>query len=169
MENKQEQYDLKAFKVKAREEKKQSRRIFRKLKSLKPKQLDQVFHEAHEQAFERIDCLKCANCCKSTGPLFTESDIDRLARHFKISAGEFIDRYLQKDEDDDWVLKQLPCPFLGDDNYCGVYEVRPKACRTYPHTDRNRMHQILDLTERNASACPAVFEMTRKIAEGLKG
>lgn len=161
MENK---IDLQAFKVKVKQEKKQTRKIFADLKKRKAKQLDQDFSAAHEEVFSHIDCLSCANCCKTAGPRLLQDDIDRLAKNLRMKAGDFMEKYVRTDEDGDWVMKSLPCPFLGDDNYCRVYEARPKACRDYPHTDRNRMHQILALTEKNASYCPAVFEMSRKLA-----
>ena len=44
-----------------------------------------------------------------------------------------------------------------------VYESRPKACREYPHTDRPRFYQILDLTLKNAEVCPAVFELIERL------
>lgn len=161
------QIDLEAFRQKASETRKETKLIFKQLRAIKPKVLDQHFHRCHDEAFEKIDCLDCAHCCKTTGPLLTERDIDRLARHFKMKVSQFIDKYLQRDEDGHWVLQQLPCPFLGADNYCSVYEVRPKACREFPHTDRNRMHQILKLTERNASGCPAVYQMSRQLQKDL--
>jgi Fe-S-cluster containining protein len=159
-----EQYDLDKFREKAQQQKTETKKVFKDLKRLKPKDLDQTFHQAHKAAFQKIDCLKCANCCKTTGPMFTPSDISRLAKHFRLKPAEFTDIYLRVDEDGDKVLKSVPCPFLGEDNYCGVYEIRPKACREYPHTDRFKMHQILKLTEKNASLCPAVFEISRAIS-----
>ncbi len=160
--------DLQQFRQQARSQRKENQKFFKKLKGLKPKQLDRQFHELHEEVFEEINCLNCANCCKTTGPLFTDTDINRLARYFNLKPSEFIDRYLRVDEDGDFVLQTLPCPFLGTDNYCSVYEVRPKACREYPHTDRNKMHQILDLTRKNAEACPAVLEMVNRMKAHIK-
>ncbi len=68
----------------------------------------------------------------------------------------FVDEYVRVDEDGDQVFKSMPCPFLGADNYCSVYEHRPKACREYPHTDRVKQHQLLKLHLKNAEICPAV-------------
>ena len=92
-----------------------------------------------------------------------DSDVSRMAKAMKLKRPEFIDRYLRLDEDNEYVFKSIPCPFLRDDNYCIVYDSRPKACREYPHTDRRRMHQILDLTARNARICPAVFNIVRQL------
>jgi Fe-S-cluster containining protein len=72
---------------------------------------------------------------------------------------------LRLDEDSDYVLKQSPCTFLQDDNTCSIYEIRPLACREYPHTDRKNMHQILDLTEKNILICPAVSKIVNEITQ----
>ncbi len=155
--------DLEEFKAKAKQEKAETGKIFKTLKKMRPKQLDQAFADKHEEVFSEIDCLSCANCCKTAGPRLLEKDIDRIAKHLRLKPADFMDRYVKLDEDQDWVFQSLPCPFLGADNYCSIYEVRPKACKDYPHTDRNRMHQILKLTEKNANLCPAVFEISRRI------
>lgn len=155
--------DLVKHNQKAQALKKENRIFFDKLKRLTYKNLDTYFQEVHEEVFEKTDCLSCANCCKTTSPIFYNRDIERLAKHFKIKPGDFIERYLKIDEDKDYVLRQAPCPFLGADNYCSVYEDRPNACREYPHTDRKRISQLLDLTYKNTFVCPAVLEITEKI------
>jgi Fe-S-cluster containining protein len=133
------------------------------LKKKKPSDLDVRAQEAHDEAFCNINCLDCAMCCTTTGPLFTDKDITRLAQHFKMKDIEFRDKFLRLDEDGDWVLQQVPCPFLGPDNYCSVYEDRPKACREYPHTDRRKFVQILDLTLKNTFICPAAHEVMERL------
>ncbi len=162
MENKPDNF-LDNFEEISIEKKDDFNRLFKKLKRVRPKQLDKLFKDAHHDSFERIECLNCANCCKTTGPLFTNNDIDRLSKRFKLSTSKFIDMYLRKDEDGDWVLQTTPCPFLLEDNYCSVYEDRPKACKTYPHTDQNGMRPILDLTLKNAEVCPAVQDILLNI------
>jgi Fe-S-cluster containining protein len=52
---------------------------------------------------------------------------------------------------------------LESDNACSIYEDRPKACREYPHTDRVKQAQILDLTAKNALICPAVGEIVARM------
>jgi Fe-S-cluster containining protein len=138
--------------------------FIKKLKKKKPKKLDAIVHELHDEAFSEFNCLDCANCCKTIGPRLIEKDIDRLAKHFKMKPSAFIQQYVKTDEDGDYVFKEHPCPFLMPDNYCMVYENRPKACRDYPHTDRNRFHQILNLSHKNCETCPVVHE----IFESLK-
>lgn len=156
--------DFEQFYTEAKKKRNENKKFFQKLKKLKSGELDSRFNAAHEKVFACTDCLKCANCCKTTGPLFTQRDIERIANHQKMKPGQFVEQYLRIDEDNDYVLQQVPCPFLAEDNYCGIYEVRPKACREYPHTDDNKMHQKLKITVKNVEICPAVYQ----IVEDLK-
>lgn len=155
-------FDLEAFREKAKQYKSNNKSLYKQARSIKPKALDQFFHEAHDDFFASFDCLDCANCCKTTSPIFYQKDIERVARALKMKVPEFIDTYLVIDEDKDYVLKNSPCPFLGHDNKCIVYEARPTACREYPHTNRKRMRQILSKTFKNAEICPAVYSILEK-------
>lgn len=141
----------------------ETKKIFGKLKKSRPADLDSVAAGINDEIFERIDCLQCANCCKTTSPIFYEKDIERLSKHFKIRPSEFVEKYLRKDEDNDYVLISAPCPFLAPDNYCLVYENRPNACREYPHLKRKRFYQLLDLAVKNTYICPAVYEAAEKL------
>lgn len=144
-------------------QKEESAEILKKLHRIPKNQLDKRFHEEHEQVFKKFDCLTCANCCKTTSPIFTITDIQRLSKLFKQKPNSFIDQYLKEDEDGDYVLKSAPCPFLLADNKCFVYDERPMACREYPHTNRKNMQQILTLTVTNALICPAVEQIVSRI------
>jgi Fe-S-cluster containining protein len=99
--------------------------------------------------------------------LFTDKDIERIAKHFKLKPSEFMERYLMLDEDNDYVLQSVPCTFLGADNYCSIYEVRPKACREFPHTDRKKFHQISNLTLKNVAICPAAFNIVEEMKKRI--
>ncbi|MCZ8071104.1 MAG: YkgJ family cysteine cluster protein [Bacteroidota bacterium] len=155
--------DLAAFKVKAQTESVQNKKFLNSFKKRNPREVDNLFHAAHEEVFSEIDCLTCANCCKTTSPIFYQTDIERVAKALRMKPGDFIQKYLRIDEDKDYVLQSSPCPFLDDDNRCRVYQDRPKACREYPHTDRKKMVQIMDLTHKNTLVCPAVLEMVSRI------
>ncbi|AFD07646.1 YkgJ family cysteine cluster protein [Solitalea canadensis] len=155
--------DLNQLKGEAQKRKKENKKYFERLKNKKSREVDLAFAEQHEIVFAKTDCLTCANCCRGTGPLFTQRDIERLASRLKLKPGDFVERYLRIDEDNDYVLRSVPCPFLGDDNYCSVYEDRPKACREYPHTDHSPMLQILDITLKNTTICPAVYEIVERM------
>jgi hypothetical protein len=155
--------DVKGILEKARSEKKRIKQKLRKLARKNARDLDKDFHRLHVEVFEEIDCLDCANCCKTTSPIFRDADIRRIARHLKIKPAELIDAHLRLDAEGDYVLKSSPCVFLGEDNKCSIYEHRPKACREYPHTDRKQMHQILDLTAKNTLVCPAVAQIVDRL------
>ncbi|ARN79231.1 zinc/iron-chelating domain-containing protein [Nonlabens spongiae] len=153
---------------KARQKESENRAFFKRLKKKKPKDLDLIAREEHDSVFDEIDCLECANCCKTTGPLFTDNDINRIAKHFKMRPADFVDQYLKVDEEGDYILQSTPCHFLGSDNYCSIYEVRPKACREYPHTDRRKLYQIGNLSVKNTHICPAALEIVERIKERMK-
>ncbi|MEJ6583629.1 MAG: YkgJ family cysteine cluster protein [Crocinitomicaceae bacterium] len=147
----------------AEENKPEIKKLFQRLKKKKPKELDGQFLEAHEEAFQEIDCLKCANCCKTTSPIFRDIDIKRISKKMKMGVSEFERKYLKFDEDDFWVLKTSPCAFLAEDNSCSIYDFRPQACSEYPHTDQRKVVQVLDLTLVNMEICPAAARITNQI------
>ena len=149
-------------------EKETYQKLMQRLKKTNHRTLDAWFHEEHEQAFRQIDCLSCANCCKTTSPIFRDVDIRRLAKRERMTETKFIEKFLKMDGEGDYVLTQAPCPFLGSDNYCSVYEDRPLACREYPHTDRKNMYQILSLTRKNMEICPAVSEIVQAIQKKIR-
>lgn len=155
--------DLKRFQERSKSASAENKKFLQSLKKKGPRKVDDVFHETHEEVFQEIDCLECANCCKTTSPIFYQTDIERVAKALRMKPGDFIEKYLRVDEDNDYVLKSSPCPFLDADNYCSVYESRPKACREYPHTDRKKMVQIMELTHKNTQVCPAVFEIVERL------
>jgi Fe-S-cluster containining protein len=146
---------------------KENKKFFFQLKKKPPKHLDRLMQELHHAEFERTDCLSCANCCKTTGPLFTDKDVARISKHLRIKEQKFIQTYLRVDEDNDFVLKSVPCTFLGVDNYCSIYDVRPKACREFPHTDRKKFQQITDLTLKNIAICPAAFNIVEEMKKRI--
>jgi len=149
----------------AKEKNPETKKYFEKLKKRTPKNLDFVVQELHISEFKRTDCLTCGNCCKTTSPIFTEKDIQRIAKYVKIKEHQFIATYLERDQDDFYVLKTAPCSFLDlNDNMCSIYDVRPKACNEYPHTNRRKFIQLTNLTLKNTEICPAAYN----IVEALK-
>ena len=162
------QIEISNLKQNALQHKKAHQKLIQDLKKLKPFDVDELFHTQHEEVFQEIDCLHCGNCCKTTPALIINDDINRISKHLKISSKEFMQKYVVKDDDDDFVFRQTPCVFLGSDNYCSIYSVRPNACREYPHTNRKKMHQILDLTIKNAEICPAVARILDTIEESIQ-
>ncbi|WP_242158004.1 YkgJ family cysteine cluster protein [Aestuariivivens sediminis] len=151
----------------AKDKHNENKKYFTKLKKKPPRNLDYVMQKLHEAEFKQTNCLDCANCCKTTGPLFTDKDIGRIAKYFKLRPQQFIEQYLRIDEDKDYVLQEVPCTFLDADNYCSIYDVRPKACREFPHTDRKKFQQISNLTLKNVAICPAAFNIVEALKKSL--
>lgn len=143
--------------------KKENKLFVQHLKKLKPKNLDALTNRFHDEAFEHIDCLKCGNCCATTGPLLKHKDITKLSATLKMKAALFSETFIRKDDDGDWVFNKLPCPFLNDDNHCSVYASRPGACRDYPHTQQRNIIEKLPITFLNSMICPAVAVVLEKL------
>jgi hypothetical protein len=154
---------IEILQLEAAKKKKENAAFFKQIASKDLGKVDDAFQRLHEEVFEELNCLDCGNCCKSLGPRITDADVRRISTALKIKPSEFTEKYLRLDEDNDYVFRTMPCPFLDTDNYCKIYENRPRACRDYPHTDRRRMKQILNITLKNTETCPAVFEIVERL------
>ncbi len=147
----------------AAKKKAENEKFFRQLSAKDSGRVDDAFQRQHEKVFGATDCLECGNCCKSLGPRLTGADIERMARALKMKPAVLFEKYLRQDEDQDYVFSTMPCPFIDAENYCAIYDDRPRACREYPHTDRRRMQQILDITLKNTATCPAVYAIVEEL------
>ena len=121
----------------------------------------------HDAAFEKIDCLQCANCCKNYSPRFKTPDIKRISKILQMKEGVFIETYLRLDDEGDYVAKKAPCPFLGEDNYCTIYEDRPSDCVRFPYTDEDVIIKRPQLTLKNSTFCPIVYFVMEGLTEQL--
>lgn len=121
--------------------------------------------ELHREAFSRIDCLQCANCCRNYSPRFKTPDIKRISKHLKMRESDFIEKYLRVDEDGDFVVRSTPCPFLGENNFCSIYEQRPSDCHRFPYTDEDVFIKRQQLTLKNSTFCPAVYYVIERLME----
>ena len=121
--------------------------------------------DLHEEAFNNIDCLQCGNCCKGYSPRFKMPDIKRISKYVGMKEGDFIEKYLDLDQEGDYVTKSSPCPFLGADNYCSIYDYRPSDCARFPYTDEDVMLKRPLITLKNATFCPAVYYVLERLLE----
>lgn len=134
---------------------------------------DELAANLHQQAFQIVDCTRCANCCRTMTIVFSDEDIERISQHLNMTTQEFIDKYLELElelEDDYdpkgyYKARQQPCPFLGDDNLCTIYDVRPTDCREYPHTDKPGFTTRTSMTAGNTLVCPAVYWIVEKMKD----
>ncbi len=124
--------------------------------------------DLHEEAFSKVDCLQCANCCKNYSPRFKTPDVKRISKHLKMRESDFIDKYLRVDEEGDFVARTKPCPFLGDDNFCSIYDQRPSDCHRFPYTDEDVIIKRQQLTLKNSTFCPITYYVLEKLIESGK-
>lgn len=151
----------------ARAARKEHAALVKRLLAVDNRNLDERVHAIHKEVFAAINCLDCANCCLTLGPRITDVDIRRISTYLRMKPSRFVEEYLIVDEDSDYIFRSIPCPFLGNDNYCYIYDVRPRACRDYPHTDRRRVYQVMQLSLKNSAICPAVFEILERFANAV--
>ncbi len=140
-------------------------------KNIKPKQankIDELFHKTNDKVFSKTNCLNCANCCKTLGPLLLERDISRISKKLKMKPANFESKYLIIDEDGDYIFNTMPCPFIDSENYCTIYEFRPKACIDYPHTHQPDILKKQKIMIKNSFTCPAVLEILETVQQSWK-
>jgi len=139
--------------------------FIRSLKFKDEDKVDKLTKNLHDEAFSKIDCLKCGNCCKISKPLLTEEDIAAIANNKQVSTKEIKRKYLEMDEDNDWTFNSLPCPFLGEENVCEIYDSRPQDCREFPHTQKDSFASRSYQHSANTLSCPAVYYIVEKLKE----
>ncbi len=123
--------------------------------------------ELHETATAATDCLQCAQCCKTFSPRFKTPDIKRISRVMGMREGDFKERYLKMDEEGDFVTQTSPCPLLGEDNHCTVYEDRPSDCRRFPYTDEDVLIKRSRITLENVRFCPITYRVVESLMKKL--
>ena len=120
--------------------------------------------DAHTDIFSKFDCLLCANCCKTTPPIFTNRDVKRIAQYLGTTPRQFKRKYTIEDINGELIGIKVPCSFLNDDHSCSIYEVRPEACITYPHTDDPEYNSRAELNYNNTLVCPAAYAIVKMLS-----
>lgn len=133
------------------------------------REVGKMVEEQHEKVFSEMDCLDCANCCKTTPPIYTNKDVKRIAAHLKTTPKQFKKKYTIEDVNGELIGIKVPCSFLNEDNTCAIYEVRPLACRTYPHTDDPAFAERPELNFNNTIVCPAAYHIIKRLQSHMNG
>lgn len=160
--------NLLKFEQKAEKKKGKLIKFLKKLDKVVPEDLQDIVKEIDTSVWEDIDCLECANCCKTMTPTYTPKDIKRIAAHFDITPKNFKKKWLYKDENGDWMNTATPCQFLGSDNKCSIYEIRPADCSGFPHHRKKRFDLYNDTYIGNVPRCPATFELVSRLAKKVE-
>lgn len=163
--------NLRAFRKQVKLYKRSFKIFLTKLEKNPVRNLDRMTTQADIEVWQEVDCLSCANCCKTMTPTFTNTDVKRISRHLGMTEQAFRDKWLYYDKKEgDWMNKKQPCQFLNlVDNKCSIYEVRPKDCAGFPHLPRRRMVDYMHVHKQNIEYCPATFRMVEKIMEMVRG
>jgi uncharacterized protein len=162
-------FNLRAFKQKARQNKRKFRTFLTKLEKTPPRGLDKLTAPMEKEVWQQTDCLACANCCKTMTPTFNAIDLKRISAHFGMTIDEFKTKYLRKERggDGDWLNKTEPCQFLNlEDNKCSIYEIRPADCAGFPHLGK-KIKDYVHVHKQNIEYCPATFRMVEKMMERI--
>lgn len=163
------QVNLRSFKQKVRHHASAMKKFLGRIEKKPPRGLDRMAEQLDAEVWKEVDCLSCANCCKSMSPTFTPTDIKRIATHLGMSPASFKDKYLEYDKKDkDWMNKQQPCQFLDTKtHFCSIYEVRPADCAGFPHLKKKKMTEYIHVHQQNISYCPATYKLVEKMMERL--
>jgi len=161
---------LRSFKRRVHYRKTALRRFLTKLEKKPPKKLDQLTAIAEREVWKEIDCLSCANCCKTMTPTYTFKDMKRISSHLGMTVRDFKDKWLYQERGTgDWLNRSTPCQFLDlETNMCTIYEQRPEDCANFPHFPPKKIIKYLDTHKQNVEYCPATYRLVEKMMEKLK-
>lgn len=161
--------NLRSFNQKVRHHQKTLKRYLGKIRKNPPRGLDTIAEKIETEVWKEVDCLSCANCCKTMTPTFTNRDIKRISEHFEMTQAEFKDKWLMFDrKDGDWVNKSQPCQFLNEESHmCSIYEVRPADCAGFPYLAKKKMTEYMHVHQQNVAYCPATYKMVEKMMKRI--
>ena len=161
--------NLRSFRKKVELNKRKMKLFLTRTEKTPPRHLDAMAEEISREVWAEIDCLTCANCCKTMSPTFTKEDVRRISGHQGMEEEGFREKYLYKDKDGDWMNKKEPCQFLDlKTNMCSIYEVRPADCAGFPHLTKKKMKDYLHVHHQNVTYCPATYAMVEKMMARAK-
>jgi uncharacterized protein len=151
--------NLRSFRQRVRHRRKSFRKFLNGLGRERPRGLDVMAAETDSKIWGEVDCLSCANCCRTMTPTYTKSDLRRIAGFTGMTIAEFKIKWLKKDRSTgEWLNRSTPCQFLNlENNKCNIYEVRPADCSGFPHHNKKRMVDYLHVHKQNIESCPATL------------
>jgi uncharacterized protein len=165
-----EPVNLRSFNQRARHSKRSFRSFLTKLEKKQPKGLQNLVVRLDKEVWKEVDCLSCANCCKTMTPTFNAKDIKRISAHLGQTEDEFKTKWLHRERggDRDWLNKTEPCQFLDmKTNMCGIYEVRPADCAGFPHLTK-KFSDFAHIHKQNVEYCPATYKLVEKMMMHLR-
>lgn len=165
-----EPVNLRSYKKKMLLDRNSFRRFLTRIEKNPIRGLEPATPALEKRVWEDIDCLNCANCCKTMTPTFTPTDLKRISAHLGMSEEDFKKKYLYKERSSgDWMNKKQPCQFLDTKtNMCDIYEVRPVDCAGFPHLQK-KLKDFVHIHKQNVEYCPATHKMVEKMKQWESG
>jgi hypothetical protein len=161
-----EAINLRSFKGIIRHNKRRIKNFLSRLEKKPFRGLDKFVTEADKNTWKEVNCLSCANCCKTMSPTYTKTDVKRISKHLGMTQKAFREKWLYKDKSGDWMNVKQPCQFLDlKTNMCSIYSVRPRDCAGFPHHTKRRMVDYMHMYKQNIEYCPATYKVVEKIME----
>jgi Fe-S-cluster containining protein len=156
--------NLNSFKERVRRNRRSFRLFLSRLQKQSPRGLDKIAETVNKEVWREVDCLTCANCCKTMSPTYNRKDIQRISAHLGMKPSELKEKWLVQDIDGDWLNQSEPCQFLDlKTNMCSIYEVRPDDCAGFPHITKKKMVDYMHVHKQNVEYCPATYKMVEKM------
>ena len=144
-------------------------RSFLKGYDIEVEELDSIVHGLLEEVCREIDCTACGNCCREISPVLENKDIERLSNSLGTSIEQFRIQFLVENEknfSEGLIFNKKPCPFLKG-NLCSHYQLRPEACRSFPHLHKEEFVLRLIGIIQNYAVCPIVFNVYERLKNEL--
>jgi hypothetical protein len=96
---------------------------------------DRVFRDSIHPGPTReldLDCLECGACCRDNRVVLEDADLERFDRAGRSELAR--PPYARREEGQVILVlaRSKACKHLCSDNKCGIYEIRPNACSTFP-------------------------------------
>jgi uncharacterized protein len=112
--------------------------------------IDGVVKALSQKYFALIDCMQCANCCRSLHIEFKQSELYTIAS----TLGQSMETFQKQSMSEGSV--NPPCPMLNG-NLCSIYQNRPDICSSYPHLEQPEFTSRLMGVIGNLAICPIAF------------
>lgn len=160
--------NIRYFRGQAKKNREELTRFLDKLDVIVPEDMPELVARTEAKVWSKVNCMECANCCKTMTPTFSKTDIVRIATHLGMEPSAFRKKWLKKDADNgDWVNTTQPCQFLVD-NKCSIYEVRPRDCAEFPHHNKKPFDAYNDTFKNNLVHCPATYLLIDRLKKTVE-
>lgn len=161
------QTDLKFIRKESQDKFDENQYFFNFLKKFAGEIISPHIKDISAKVSSQINCMHCANCCKSLNPSLIEKNFQDFTKVLNEEEMSDLQDHLYYDKANQrWIVKTSPCPLLKD-NLCKVYEYRPHSCSEYPHIDPAEFKFKKLSVINNYGICPIVYNTVEQLKQRL--